>query len=781
MEAHTNFANLDLLIGSIMELQRYGQLDVPALFGPKYDRVQVFYSSPEYYTQQKYKSYRQRQRPQPKQQAESEHPGGEVGESLSAAHSSTTSWQVKTDDFFPYSDCEHCFWTGYFTSRTSFKRMERVASSFLLAARQIDTLARAKKPDHSDDESCCSHPLFDLEDALGIAQHHDAVSGTGKQHVADDYSLKLHQGVTKAGRYLKGLLNDLLGANEVVNWTYCPLLHNESTCKISVDATQTNDTSIFALIYNPLPRNHSTIVRLPVASLANFNVQDLGDPSSPIQVIQSIPVMNVLGGGCSSGGSDYALLWDTGLLAPLGATTFHVSKLNDVAQSDNVSSLEASAKTHRTLSQSQDGMVQISNGLVTVFVDESTGQIKRMASDDMEIDLEPTWGYYTSFDANFDRSEAAPSDSLSQNSGAYIFRPSTPAQKLVVIPPLPGGLQFVNTSVGTEVHVSFQQPWIRQVTRIFTDQPFVEIEYTVGPIPSDDGRGKEVAARYSTPIKSDATFYTDSNGREFQRRLRNYRPSWNLDVYEPVAGNFYPVNAAMYLEDSDAAFAVVVDRSQAGSSLQDGALELMVQRRTLADDSRGVDEALNETCGGMTAYPPYGKAVRLGEGVIVRGTHRLLVGTGSTGAALSRSAMDAAFAEPLVFVATTPTPEQLVFQKSSFSGIQASLPESVLLVTFTLLQSRNETTVLLRLGHQYGWNEDDNLSSPVDVDVANLFTGFGVATVTEMTLTGNQELDVYLSRRMSWKESTPSTSLSGNTVTLNPMEIRTFEVVLSPH
>lgn len=46
---------------------------------------------------------------------------------------------------------------------------------------------------------------------------------------------------------------------------------------------------------------------------------------------------------------------------------------------------------------------------------------------------------------------------------------------------------------------------------------------------------------------------------------------------------------------------------QGGSSLQDGAVELMVHRRLLYDDAFGVGEALNET--------------DYGQGLIVRGTH----------------------------------------------------------------------------------------------------------------------------------------------------------------
>jgi len=33
-----------------------------------------------------------------------------------------------------------------------------------------------------------------LADALAIAQHHDAVSGTERQHVASDYALRLSMG-----------------------------------------------------------------------------------------------------------------------------------------------------------------------------------------------------------------------------------------------------------------------------------------------------------------------------------------------------------------------------------------------------------------------------------------------------------------------------------------------------------------------------------------------------------------------------------------------------------
>jgi hypothetical protein len=182
-------------------------------------------------------------------------------------------------------------------------------------------------------------------------------------------------------------------------------------------------------------------------------------------------------------------------------------------------------------------------------------------------------------------------------------------------------MDIIKGDLVTEVRQVFSE-WATHVIRLIEGEGHVEVEWTAGPIPMETSWfepvvkgqpnlwGKEVVVQYTSSIQSAGSFYTDANGREMVPRQYNARgPSYPpLVVHEPVAGNYYPVNNMIALEDSstDVALTVLTDVSQGGSSLADGTLELMVHRRIQDDDSRGVQEPLNETmcgCGDIGADP----------------------------------------------------------------------------------------------------------------------------------------------------------------------------------
>ena len=105
-----------------------------------------------------------------------------------------------------------------------------------------------------------------------------------------------------------------------------------------------------------------------------------------------------------------------------------------------------------------------------------------------------------------------------------------------------------------------------------------------------------------------------------------------------------------------------------------------------------------------------------------------------------------------------------------------------MLMTFQRLGAKDTNDYLIRLGHQYGEDEDKKLSQPVSVDLANLFDGFTVVSVEEMTLTANQKLSDWQRKRLSWTGSrglyTSSLGNSNTTIILQPMDIRTFNVTM---
>ncbi|TQD73197.1 hypothetical protein C1H46_041285 [Malus baccata] len=105
-----------------------------------------------------------------------------------AKNAANQSWPLKTEDYFPYADAVDAYWTGFFTSRPGLKGYIRLLSGYYLAARELEFLAGRKANGSNTDG---------LADALGIAQHHDAVTGTAKQHTTNDYAKRLFIGASE--------------------------------------------------------------------------------------------------------------------------------------------------------------------------------------------------------------------------------------------------------------------------------------------------------------------------------------------------------------------------------------------------------------------------------------------------------------------------------------------------------------------------------------------------------------------------------------------------------
>lgn len=92
-----------------------------------------------------------------------------------------------------------------------------------------------------------------------------------------------------------------------------------------------------------------------------------------------------------------------------------------------------------------------------------------------------------------------------------------------------------------------------------------------------DEQGKEVISRFTTELQTGRDFYTDSNGREMIHRIRDFRPTYTYTNEEPIAGNYHPVTAQITITDGTTRLSVLNDRSQGGTSLESGQVEVMVR------------------------------------------------------------------------------------------------------------------------------------------------------------------------------------------------------------
>jgi lysosomal alpha-mannosidase len=236
---------------------------------------------------------------------------------------------------------------------------------------------------------------------------------------------------------------------------------------------------------------------------------------------------------------------------------------------------------------------------------------------------------------------------------------------------------------------------------------------------------------------------------------------------------------------------LALDRSEGGSSMHDGSVELMVHRRTLYDDSQGVGEPINET-----AY---------GQGLVIRGRHFLLLEPPESSALYHRNAAQHLFMNPISTYAL-PQVSYANYSNSyyqTWSALSESMPYNVHLLTFDQLAPK---IFLLRLEHYFELNEDAQFSSPVKVDIQTLFK---ITDFVELTLGANLPLNDM--KRLVWQTTNDessywkstgmrnislfclvellsitflfrvldySYSMNSTIVTLNPMQIKTFEVTL---
>lgn len=360
--------------------------------------------------------------------------------------------------------------------------------------------------------------MFVIHSAMGINQHHDGLTGTEKQHVANDYSFLLANATESYNaQLLFPILKEQAQSHIKENLEFAHYNWNNSAQEWNLVYKQLQaKKSVVLTVYNPgLDRTEIMKIKIPKIGV---NVIDV---SNKVLVSDIICANKSDANNCDlyfqATLQNYSLNYFK--LVPSESLDANFVKPDDIP-------FFAFSKTFKLTSTASLKVNKFNNKLQYT----TTSGAKN---------FELHFNYYKSFQAKG-----------SQASGAYIFRPQAKSTHSHSI--LYSLVKSKEIYIGKVVSV-LHLDGIHMDTQLrfnSLDQDFIEVENHIKPISIHDDQGKEIVVVYAfDDIKNNDIWYTDSNGLETQQRIRNKRPTYTEVVDEPSAGNYYPINMFTYLED----------------------------------------------------------------------------------------------------------------------------------------------------------------------------------------------------------------------------------------
>ncbi|XP_030621730.1 alpha-mannosidase 2x isoform X2 [Chanos chanos] len=493
-------------------------------------------------------------------------------------------YPVLSGDFFAYADREDHYWSGYYTSRPFYKNLDRILESHLRGAEILYSLAVAHAR-HAGMEG--RYPTSDyslLTDArrnIALFQHHDAITGTSKEVVVIDYGNRLLRSLIGLKRVIINAAHFLIMKNKDIYRFYQtePFLETDDRRATQDSLPQRTLIELessprYVVLFNPVEQERLCVVTVLVNSARVRVLTEDG---------QTLPVQ--LSAQWSSAIQMSAEVYQASFMARLPALGLAVFHLYDSAdspmtlRSDTVLRVPSHGQTIRGVdplplrSQMADSQpFYIHSQSLTLGFSGTTGLLEsiRRKDDPQEVRVQIQFLIYGT-------------RSSKDKSGAYLFLPDGNAK-----PYTQRELPIVRVVEGplfAEVVAHYQH--FQQTIRIH-NVPGVDglsLDITV-MVDIRDQTNKELSMRIVTDIQSEDTFYTDLNGYQIQPR-RYFQKL-------PLQANFYPMPSMAYIQDSQYRLTLHTAQALGVSSPASGQLEVILDRRLMQDDNRGLGQGLKD-------------------------------------------------------------------------------------------------------------------------------------------------------------------------------------------
>uniref|UniRef100_A0A0K8TAV1 Alpha-mannosidase n=3 Tax=Lygus hesperus TaxID=30085 RepID=A0A0K8TAV1_LYGHE len=526
---------------------------------------------------------------------------GTISDYFKEVRRRTRDFKTLKGDFFVYSDIfsegRPAYWSGYFTTRPYWKVLDRELEAQLRSAEILYTLAlnRVRRMGFNSTLKILERDFEKLQmarQALSLFQHHDAITGTSKALVMHDYALKMFDGITEAvsvqGYALQSILSrpDALEQLPLSTRFILPDTDRESYESLpnKVPLTIKSDRPRKIIVFNSLGQYRQEAIRLKVRN-PNIRVVDADSNEVPSQVNPVWNMTHFKSQAYDEADPPHLRMMDTMFeliflaeLPPLAITTFTIEVGRGGVRA-SVFCKDCARNDHFPAKAIQQGDIQVENENFRIIVDGRTGFLKSIMDkkSDKTTQCGLQFGSYPS--AQF-------------HSGAYLFMPDPNAREgekdLQDEHPAPR-MAIVLGPISSSLTVVYGEFLIHTIEIYHTSGILgstVYLENTVDFGAPPKNRETELFMRFKTDVNNGEPpeFFTDQNGLGTQRRVKIERIG--------IEGNYYPITTHAYIQDTDKRVTLLVNHATGSASWQPGWLEVMVDRRTLYDDSRGMGEGV---------------------------------------------------------------------------------------------------------------------------------------------------------------------------------------------
>ncbi|XP_021353471.1 alpha-mannosidase 2x-like isoform X2 [Mizuhopecten yessoensis] len=505
---------------------------------------------------------------------------------LAKKSTATEALQIPTlaGDFFTYTDRADQYWSGYYTSRPHLKHMARKIQAILRSVEILFSLCLAQAIHRSTIERIMeilkdAAKLQTYRQTLALFQHHDAITGTAKRKVVRDYGDRLQNAFVGLSSILCSLLAKELSAKVNIEQVKVQL-NNEWTAygKLLTKRTVVMDGAWdtgHVVVYNSLPHRRQGIVVLHVTE-SKVKVKDrttghyMSCQINPVWSNNGVLQMDV-----------YELVFEVDL-PPLSVRTYALTSATDhfptmASLSVPVSQLPDFRNMDDpgfTLSAIKDALFTIENSYLLASFATCTGKLQYTTrkSDGQTLKSEVkfmTYGTGSKYNIFKDKS------------GAYTFQPDGAAKPL-----LDDGVKVYVVEGPVMSKVIAVQSDIVHTTTLHNKSAGVYVDNVVD-MSSGQWNNTELVLRLDTAVVDpDNRLCVDLNG--FQMYKKRTRKKLTIQ------GNFYPVTSMAVIETSEERLTLMTSAAHGVASLNPGELEVVLDRRLLQGDWRGLNEGVTD-------------------------------------------------------------------------------------------------------------------------------------------------------------------------------------------